>query len=391
MNQQEILKKVGGIIAELKDQYNYLEAAENGFNDLELELFMANANFLTDHIGILQKINYQSVQALLSSSKPVLQLDEVSPKPQIPDYFDGQELLSAEKGPLQIRNPSVEIIEPPLQEIEKPQEIIILPEAMPQTEPAEISVEDASFIDPKSVSEPDLHDASFIDLKSVSEPDLHDASFIEPKSVSKPDLDNASFIDQKLASEPDLHDASFTDPKLVSEPDLHDASFIDPKSVSEPDLQSNIFKRNEVETVRDVPEPETISLNMQQGRSGFDQGFHLHESSQTNSTEPAILTLNDRIAAQKGLDQPKSKTENKPKTVQDLQSMISLNDKLLFVKELFNGYNLAYAEAVNILNRYSNFEQAEQFLKLNYTAKNNWKDKPITVEKFMDLLRKRLS
>lgn len=327
MNQHEILKKIGGIIAELKDQYNYLEAAENGFNDLELELFMANANFLTDHIGILQKINHQSVQALLPSSKPVLQLDEVSPKPQIPDYFDGQELLSAEKEPLQIRNPSAEIIEPPLEEIEKPQETIILPEVMPQNEPVEVLVEDASFIDQKS----------------------------------------------------------------VSEPDLYDASFIGPKSVSEPDLQSNIFERNEVETVRDVPEPETISLNVQQGRSSFDQGFHLHESSQTKSTEPAILTLNDRIAAQKGLDQPKSKTENKPKTVQDLQFMISLNDKLLFVKELFNGYNLAYAEAINILSRYTNFEQAEQFLNLNYTAKNNWKDKPVTAEKFMDLLRKRLS
>ncbi len=375
MNQHEILKKIGGIIAELKDQYNYLEAAENGFNDLELELFMANANFLTDHIGILQKINHQSVQALLPSSKPVLQLDEVSPKPQIPDYFDGQELLSAEKEPLQIRNPSAEIIEPPLEEIEKPQETIILPEVMPQNEPVEVLVEDASFIDPKSVSEPDLYDASFIGPKSVSEPDLHDASFIGPKSVS----------------EPDLHDASFIDPKSVLEPDLHDASFIGPKSVSEPDLQSNIFERNEVETVRDVPEPETISLNVQQGRSSFDQGFHLHESSQTKSTEPAVLTLNDRIAAQKGLDQPKIKTENQPKTVQDLQSMISLNDKLLFVKELFNGYNLAYAEAINILSRYTNFEQAEQFLNLNYTAKNNWKDKPVTAEKFMDLLRKRLS
>ncbi len=327
MNQHEILKKIGRIIAELKDQYSYLEVAENGFNDLELELFMANANFLTDHIGILQKINHQSVQALLPSSKPVLQLDEVSPKPQIPDYFNEQELLSAEKEPLQIQNPSAEIIEPRLEEVDKPHEAIILPEAMPQTEPQEVPVEDTSFIDSNS----------------------------------------------------------------ILEPNLYDASFMDPKLTSEPDLQSEVFELNEVETARDVPKPETISLNMQQEESSSGSGFHLQESSQTKSTEPAVLTLNDRIAAQKGLDQPKIKTENQPKTVQDLQSMISLNDKLLFVKELFNGYNLAYAEAINILNRYTNFEQAEHFLNLNYTVKNNWKDKPVTSEKFMDLLRKRLS
>ncbi len=326
MNQQEILKKIGGIIAELQDQYNYLEAAENGFNDLELELFMANANFLTDHIGILQKINYQSVQALLPTSKPILQLDEILPKAQIPDYFDGQELISAEKESLQIQNLSAEIIEPPLEKVEKPHETIILPEAMPQTEPAEILV---------------------------------DASFIDQKLVSETGLQNASFIDQKLRSEPDL--------------------------------QSEVFELDEVETERDVAKPETISLNMQQDESSSASKFGLDESSQTKSTQPTVLTLNDRIAAQKDLDQPKIKIENQPKTVQDLQSIISLNDKLLFVKELFNGYNLAYAEAINILNRYTNIEQAEYFLNINYTVKNNWKDKPVTTEKFMNLLRKKFS
>ncbi|RYE26683.1 MAG: hypothetical protein EOP42_20460 [Sphingobacteriaceae bacterium] len=64
---------------------------------------------------------------------------------------------------------------------------------------------------------------------------------------------------------------------------------------------------------------------------------------------------------------------------------------MLFVRELFNGYNLAYAEAINILNRYTSFEQAKNFLDQNYALKNNWKDKPVTTEKFMDLLRKKLS
>lgn len=327
MNQQEILKKIGGIIAELKDQYTYLNAAENGFNELELELFMANAHFLTDHIGILQKINHQSVTVSLPAAKTVLQIEETPQKLVTPDYFDEQELLAVAE-PDQFDSTNAAMIEPPLEEVppvEKtiilpeempqndifsaPHEVIILPEAMPQTEPLEDLTEDASFTGQKLTSEPDLKEENF-DLKDIAA---------------------------------------------------------------------------EHQTIR----PETVSLDAQPETAST---FSISSVSDTTSkTEPAFLTLNERIAAQKGLDQPKSKTENTSNKVQDLQSIISLNDKLLFVKELFNGYNLAYAEAINILNRYTNMEQAENFLKTNYAVKNNWKDKPVAAEKFMNLLQKKFA
>jgi len=66
-----------------------------------------------------------------------------------------------------------------------------------------------------------------------------------------------------------------------------------------------------------------------------------------------------------------------------------LNDKLLYVKDLFNGYNLAYSEAIEILNRFSTFDEAARFLKTNYVTKNNWESKPATVEKFYALLKRR--
>ncbi|MGI4728595.1 MAG: hypothetical protein ACRYGB_08480 [Janthinobacterium lividum] len=323
MNQQEILKKIGGIIAELKDQYSYLNAAENGFNDLELELFMANAHFLTDHIAILQKINHQSVTASLPVAKPVLQLAE-TPEPQIADYFDEQDLLAVEE-PVQFQNKAVELIEPTLEEVVPPQATIILPEVMPQEE----------VVTPQEI-------------------------IVLPGAMS-----------QTESAESVKTNASFIDPKLISEPDLQKESF----ELKDP--------TSEHHSVR----PETVSLNIQ---SESSSDFSISSNSETKSTaEPAILTLNDRIAAQKSLNQPKTETANK--TAQDLQTMISLNDKLLFVKELFNGYNLAYSEAINILNRYNNFAQAENFLNQNYAAKNSWKDKPVTAEKFMDLLRKRFA
>jgi CTP:phosphocholine cytidylyltransferase-like protein len=77
------------------------------------------------------------------------------------------------------------------------------------------------------------------------------------------------------------------------------------------------------------------------------------------------------------------------KPISDIKLAITLNDKLLYVKDLFNGYNLAYSEAIQILNRFDSFEEAARFLKTNYVTKNNWESKPATMEKFYALLKRR--
>ena len=60
MKQKEVFNKIGGIIQELSEQYEYLKTVNEDLNDLELELFAANAHFLTDHIEVLCKLNLQS-------------------------------------------------------------------------------------------------------------------------------------------------------------------------------------------------------------------------------------------------------------------------------------------------------------------------------------------
>ncbi len=321
MNQQEILKKIGGIIAELKDQYTYLETAGNAFNGLELELFMANANFLTDHIAILKKIQVQNTA--LPATAPVLSPEKVySKRPEIPDYFKEEDhsVYTEEIIPVKINVPAVEITEE--QSTETPeaivqQETIFLPATMPQE-------------------------------------DLNDQLLLEG---------NASFTAQKnVLPEPALEEeTTFAEPEVIQEIAIE----VQPEIHHQPEIQAEntvFMAEKQLEPVSAKPE-----------------------------IEPAVLTLNERIAAQKGLDQPATIASTTNKAVQDLPSLISLNDKLLFVKELFNGYNLAYSEAVNILNRYTTFEQAEHFLNLNYAVKNNWKEKQATAERFYDLLRKRFA
>ncbi len=349
MNQQEILKKIGGIIAELKDQYSYLEVSGNGLNDLELELFMANANFLADHIGILKKINVQTIPALLQPSTPVLQLKNTyQEKPQIPDYFSGQEHLPDAEDPF--KNISLEITGQTLEEVpaaaNQQQEIIILPEAMPQNAANELLTEDASFTTQKYVPE---GNEGFLPLEAMP---------------------------QNAADELLTEDASFTTQKSVPESKEGFLPLEVKPEITVPVQSEKVNLPEEIQPKVIVDIPETPPQFV--------------EPKSVKSEPEPVLTLNQQIAAKKGLDQPKETVSGSVnKTVPDLPSIINLNDKLLFVKELFNGYNLAYSEAINILNRYHTFEQAENFLNLNYTVKNNWKEKPATAERFYDLLRKR--
>ncbi len=102
------------------------------------------------------------------------------------------------------------------------------------------------------------------------------------------------------------------------------------------------------------------------------------------------LSLNERLSAQrKAGGSPRVASQRDGERISDIKSAISLNDKLLFIKDLFNGYSLAYSEAIELLNRYDDFAAADGFLQTNYAQKNNWADKPETVDKLYAILRKR--
>lgn len=106
------------------------------------------------------------------------------------------------------------------------------------------------------------------------------------------------------------------------------------------------------------------------------------------------LTINEMIQQQKqagvNVTQQFQTSTAKDKVV-DLKTAVSLNDKLLYIKDLFNGYSLAYSEAIELLNRFDSFAEADAFLQANYAVKNGWSEKTQTVDKFYNLLRKKFN
>lgn len=273
MKQQEVFNKIGGIIKEINDQYQYLETIQGQLNDLELELFVANTHFLADHAEVLRKINAQN-----NPAKPV------------------------EEKPLAPEMPAAEI--------------------------------------------PSSREEVFF------EPVIQTGNSI-PRDEPKPDI-----IRHELEV-----DESWDDEELIA------------NEVDDTDHEEVFFENNDTDPV-DSPKPITPDPIEVKNADGPDMP-------QTKTDVDEVYTINQKISAQMG------KTEPALLPITDLKSAITLNDKLLFVKDLFNGYSLAYSEAIEILNRFKGLEEADTFLKKNYATKNNWESKPQTAEKFYELLKRR--
>jgi hypothetical protein len=408
MKQQEILRKIGNILKELNEQYEYLHAEEAHLNDLELELFAANAKFLTDHTEILRKVNAQNFNH----------------PPALPEHTDD--------GSMRFASSTVEILAPtPTSEAE-----ISLPSL------AESAIE---FTEDSTNLPAEPNEEHFFNQETNNEPEYEATD--EPATVYHP------FEQYTEEPKQDAGQNTYTNSNTPEEetlPHLIEESSFEtvPKEYNDEPVISNdhTFTVAEADPLEEEPaglqDEQPLSIHPAHDNDGYN--FIRHDPQISNDehsfsisshteelapphvdltpAEPEIqaepqpaytqvveepataytpplpeppkpeteqpLTLNERLSAQL---HPHTPAHTQAPSVTDIKAAISMNDKLLFVKDLFNGYGMAYGEAIELLNRCKSFDEADRFLKSNYVVKNSWGDKPNTVDKFYAVLHRRFT
>ncbi|GAC1301227.1 MAG: hypothetical protein NVSMB24_03640 [Mucilaginibacter sp.] len=301
MKQKEVMNKIGGIIKELNEQYAYLQGMDENLNSLELELFVSNARFLTDHIEILCKLNSQNSENKLLPSGQEKKVEQ--------QYFE----------------PVVHQADDNVTETEK-----------------------------ALTTQPEEQPVPHIDLGSAAADDSYSYIRQEPETIRH---------------------------ELVLD---ESTNWEDDEDLPEDEKLPMPVKKEKAEPV--LPTVET-------NKSEEKKSTPVADKQETKSTSTAksddILTINQKILSQLK-EKPKAPAEQpKGAAISDIRQAINLNDKMLYVKDLFNGYSLAYSEAIEILNRFSSFDEATRFLNANYAIKNHWESKPETTEKFYALLKRR--
>ncbi len=307
MNKKEIFKKVGTILNELNEQYEYLSKSPDNLNELELELFSANANFLSDHLSILVKLNdgkgdsEKSTAVSVDDDEPPISQDTLTEEPSVEEQPAEEENETGSGWKFELeKEPSMTF------EFEdKPADKLF---DRPLTEDEKRVIDEKTTLKTEAKEEED-----YIDFEEESNDDIEEV--------------------------------------LIEEQD-------------EPD--ENVHVKEVVISER------TIAVPAEPTR---DENF--------------VPTVNDLLS--KNISQETVASQFNSRQSKDLKSMISLNDKLLFVRDLFNGYSLAYSEALELVNRFDNFEAADNFLKQNYASKNSWAAKQDVADKFYEILNRRFS
>ncbi len=406
MNQQDIFRKIGNILTELNEQYQFLAQNPQQLNDLELELFLANAHFLSDHVNIVKKLNavveHKPAEAgnhtLLAEQNTIILPEAEKSYAEDEDCFDPQEL--EEVVTAQEEEERVDV---------KPEQEVLDDEM--------IEEEKAASLLNKDFFKPDQDDHTFEFVLNTHR--KNDQFDYEANPVAHGSVDE--IFDRPLSKEEAeilarkkiIHDKEATlgvqeEPLQTEEDEIGPEPFLIPHEeapevpakeepvltkVEEPVIAAKeeeplTFATNQpIEALKDVKlDDPIISPPVEDERPIFTpEAVPVKPIPQPEVIKPAP-SLNELLAKTNAKSNEPVKAP-----IADLKQAINLNEKLLFIKDLFNGYNLAYSEVIDIINKMSSFEAADSFLQHNYAAKNNWASKQATVDQFYELLNRRFS
>lgn len=349
MNQGDIFKKIGQILNELQDQYEFLAHNPEQLNELELELFLANANFLSDHVQIVRKLN---------NSKPIKELPEhtLETVTEIAEPVVQQNVVDVQEEVVYVESEVVHV----------------------QEEVEEVKYDRPSF-------EFILNDNSSSDKFDFEEKSV-DSIFDRPLSAEE---------EQIIAEKQRLMNSK----PQVEATEQKPIELITPEPAPQPTPEPIVYKQEPVVQIQEevkVPEPTPIPVPEP---VLFKAPEPIKVVVAERTPEPAQQepagnlrpTINDILAGKSNNNSVNLNLESNKPAITDLKKGITLNEKLLYIKDLFNGYNLAYSEAIDLINKMPDLKTADTFLKNNYAEKNNWDTKQTTVDKFYELLNQRFS
>jgi hypothetical protein len=411
MKQEDLLKKTGAILNELQEQYEFMLQDPQQISELELELFLANANFLTEHVQILKKIsNYHPVKALPEHAQASSSAESNAARTQVFDDFftpdketptfefivnerkDDTHLVAESSS--QVINPDEpeedddDYPEKELYEIEEPEEAPY--EQAPIEEPVEepkplnryvhpvYSNMDISSIPPEQIA----HDEPVAEAEQFEEEDeVGPEPFLVPQEPTTPTPAPAPTPIAAAVPEPVIPIFSAPVEAPQPEPVMPEAKPL--AQPASPQFTEPVEPQNTPPVTPQYTTPE---------RQYSEPVKSYEEPARTTPSQPAAThqpTLNELLAAGKLGANARVEQESARPVITDLKRAISLNEKLLFVKDLFDGYNLAYAEAIDLLNKMPDFKSADAFLQKHYASKHNWSAKQSTADQFYELLHQR--
>ncbi len=362
---QQILEKIATLLDDVNDQFKQLEDTSASSDHLKSDLFEATVNYFAAHVSIYNKLSKKDEQAVAN--------DQASPESE-----------PAEEQ---------EIVFTPAIDAERGQ-------AAHAEQLDEVSAEVSDTSEAEGRDENDENEAEEVDTVEEEESKAQDWEVTDAEEVDEREAENEETFeetDEETEDHPEPVEANDAEDSTVEAPEEEHKSepvFEESSSATDDNSVDTVDEGSDAEKEEDSNETEETTDGIEEPTVVKEVTIADKEVQVESERATRPLSLNERISAQRkagAMDANSllSASRGGGDRITDIKSAISLNDKLLFIKDLFNGYSLAYSEAIELLNRYDDFASADAFLQTNYAKKNNWADKPVAVDKLYAILRRR--
>lgn len=407
ISKEEIVDKIRVLMKELSESFEHISDSKKDVHPLEFQLFEANATYFTEHATILRKLEeerYVNENADESNSQtqtaPLTDETSVEKEESLGEEDVPSEKKETEEGEHDEDYNEEVYFTPPTEDLGSEEEA-----------PTQKTVKEIPEEEEQKKSEDDDGKKEESENETKQAEDKREEQDEARKQVSAEEDatqeaepqqgENEKTEESKKNSDEDHKNDEMNHSKLKSFFEPFDV----PAELTSQAKEGDQAKSGESRASDANEDKKPVNESGQQEASDNDKvSSEVVIEEKTVNVEPERpMSLNERLFAQrkgstsdKKESAPLSQNTNVPKTsiprqqrIRDIKSSINLNDKLLFIKDLFNGYSLAYSEAIELLNRFETMEDADHFLQTNYAAKNNWGAKQSTVEKLYAILRKR--
>jgi hypothetical protein len=77
--------------------------------------------------------------------------------------------------------------------------------------------------------------------------------------------------------------------------------------------------------------------------------------------------------------------------IKDLKKAIGVNERYMYINELFNGEEVAFDRSIKTINAFGAYGEADLWIRRELIHTYGWDDKSATVKQFYQLVRRRFS
>jgi len=213
---------------------------------------------------------------------------------------------------------------------------------------------------------------------------------LEEQQGNTPSVENAEMPEVKHEQiQPDIKEETVQQEEEV--PEVIVQTEVENEEVETPEVESSL--KQDIVNENPVPEPEVEPTPIEETEMETVEVFEekeLVEVEEEVSENEEPKRLGDSFLKEKSLNDSLSgvshKLENKLSNtpVSSLQGAIGINDRYIYIRELFDGNADKFSSAVGDLDRLQNIEEAVSYLQQNYKWKKN-----DTSLKFVNLVKRR--